>query len=214
MGCDYFYDGSIKDREVQREAINFIRSYFDHIDDVLFVNHMEGVYVPIVSGYKLREGLLTYPVDYPFNFYGILPFAGGLFHHGASIQAQFVFNRHNNGRLVTLSRIPESLGLVTYEESFEDESYHAPEENEPMVIEAGGNFRTSSGDISFPLLLCAFKFRYCPELEIGDDYDTYDYVMNRIDEMNLHSAIYDKTLDYNAIIQLYNERYDKKYPKK
>lgn len=195
MGCDFFYSGTLPDVKAQEEVVSLASSFYDSIS--LKVSPDPATrYLTYFVTYDLRR--LT--EEYPFNFFGIAPF----FEDKIFEQGQFIFDRSDNGKLVSLRKIPDHFNLPPFEE-------HLMEIDEQVVIKEGGYSR-NGGSLGFALLLEIIRLRVWPDLSAGDDYNICDEVKGILYDAGLVEDMRDTTFDFNKCWELFKAEYDLRHP--
>ena len=204
MGCDFFWRGSIPLNEDQEQAVWFVLSFFgeeppSHL--VMFDPEPE-LHLPtcIASSPNQPERIVSL---YPYNFYGIAP------HYKFKPlrdRMQFVFDRSDHGRIV-------SIGM-TRESQDDDEGYERQLRGQGVQVSLrdGGHERTIDGGTAQSLLLNVIRMRYCPNLRTGDDYGYGQKVADEIEAWGLTAALGNKSLDFDACWDLYIGEYKKRHP--
>lgn len=192
MGCDYFYEGRLEDHRLQEKAVELIAQFW--FDGMWIYPEPETLY-PTRKEADLHtaENLL-----YPFNFFGFIPFPDFDFlEHG-----QMVFDRTDEGRLVTLSRLPagyEMEGMDSKEDFYGDAE---------VCVEPKGYLR-GWASYRVGLLFCVIKRRYFQNLWVRDDYDVCKETEYLVDRLRIAERIMDAKLTFDECYALFESAHEK-----
>lgn len=197
MGCDFYFNGIVPEPNVQEKIIAFVRQYFTSID--LFIQPAPGSMYRTLF-HSLEKGT---EADYPFNYYGVIPIGHdySLLPHG-----QFIFDRTAGGTLVRMLKLPDTFKVE------EDECL--PNNNECEVAIMKGGYNRELGGDHFALLLHVIKLRWCPDLEMSDDYYICKQIGGMIWEYGLAKKIANEELDFKACLTIFYDEHDRRNPPK
>ena len=114
MGCDFFFKGNLPDVGLQEKVINFVKEYFDKIDLEISPNTALNYSTEIIlprkwPQYDPRSEQYD---EYSYNYFGIVTDCKD--EYGINDAGQFIFNRNDKGRLVTIMRLPESFVILPH----------------------------------------------------------------------------------------------------
>lgn len=138
MGCDYDWKGAVPNPADQERIVRLVLDVFGPFEHTLIHPHPE---IGVATSIQRDWDLVVVP-DYPFNFFGIIPHE--------DLHGQFVFDRSNGGRLVSIYSAADTWpdGSKAYRDP-EASNWHLPElEANPDVViavEDGGNDRDTWG---------------------------------------------------------------------
>ena len=213
MGCDFFYSGILPDIKLQEKVVKWIAEYYEE-KAVLIQPCPEDEYL---TEYILSQSL-RYPdrlnmyeeimyrhehgtkrMQYPFNYYGVVPLHGWELHE----HSQIIFDRSAEGRMVRFLKLPDKFGLPA-----RDDFYR--EHDAEVVLREGGYDRLIHNRLHFALLLCIINLRWFSTLNVGDDYSVYDTVSKVIEEVRLMETFRDETMNYQQCWDIFEKEYDKR----
>ncbi len=117
---------------------------------------------------------------------------------------QFIFDRTAGGTLARILKPPDSFEI--------EATTRVPYNTEcEVAIMNGGYDRVGGGDF-FALLLNVIKLRWCPDLEISDDYLICNRIGNMIWECGLAQKMANEELDFNACLTVLTQEQEKRRP--
>lgn len=207
MGSDFFYNGFLGDTSAQEKVISVVQEYYEKAG--LTVIPTDNTYTSRIANWNEKRWLRAH-IDpaYPFNYFGIIPFPNYCFiEHG-----QFVFDRTQDGKLVSLLKVPRGydfewapwdlIKVSDYIEGYVDK----PEEYLVEVQEGG---YTRCGGYSFATLLNIIRLRWMPDLYMGDDGDACLEVRAIIERNNLKAIFKDESVCFAKCDTAINEILEK-----
>ena len=193
MGCDVFYDGILPDEGLQVEVLRFVTPFYGEIP----VRRID----PIPGEHFLTSSdALKPPISYPFDFLGVVPCWSG----ELDTQRQFIFDRAAGGRLIRFEKLPKKFNLPP-RDTFGDDC--------EVIVREGGYTRELVAE-AFTLLLNIIRLRWCPDLKVGDDWNCFDDVGNRLWEFGLVKVVQNPNLSFRECWDLYEEECNKRHPTK
>jgi hypothetical protein len=195
MGCDFFWHGSIPDSAKQEQAVEFLRGYFRYGSIVHPKPQLEFENI-LEKGFR-GEVLSTPPRS--FNCYG---FAAHL-ERGSYVDAtvhdreQFIFDRGDSGRLVTIVRDWKEEAAAPWLRTGELAQKYV------LRVRDGGWTRvvTQSGS-SLAVLLHVLSLRFCPDLRVSDDYEIYLNLGAKLREHGLMPQLRDEAVDFRSCMKI------------
>jgi len=210
MGHEFDWYGSIPDRHLQERAVEFVRSWWKEKEqEALAIITPE----PALRLKTLiqRFGEDEHREEYPFNFYGIAPFFGE--RYPVNGYRQFVFDRTDGGRMVTLLMTPETREPADEKEWDTWQYREWKTQGFQVVLKPGGHDDLPvGGEEALSLLLNIFKLRYCPFLKMRDDFHCCSTVSGNIRDWMLEKTFRDESKNFIDCWRVYRNNYNIRYP--
>ena len=194
MGCDFFWDGSIPESAKQEQAVEFLRgiyrcgSVIHPKPQLKFETVLE----------KCRGEALRIP-SRSFNCYGFAAHLemGGYVDGVVHDRDQFIFDRGDGGRLVTIVRDWKDAAAAPWLLSGELAQKYV------LRVRDGGWTRVLARDSSsLAVLLNVLSIRFCPELRVGDDYGIYLELGAKLRERGLVEPLRDEAIDFEGCMEI------------
>ena len=203
MGCDFFWEGSIPLNELQERTVRFVLSYFVGLstEDLVTFEPSPGLRLPTLANNRDFERIIP---DHPFNYYGVAPYYKD---KRLRDRMQFVFDRSDFGRIVSMEMTPESRN--------DDDAIERERRKQGVQVsirDVGHQRTVGGGGSALALLLNIVRMRYCPNLDMSDDYGYCEGIEETIEAWGLTSALRINTLDFNGCCELYDGECDKRHP--
>lgn len=192
MGCDYFYGGRLEDHRLQEKVVELVAQFWS--DGMWVYPEPKTRYSTLrsIDPTRIEE------VEYPFNFFGFVPFP----HPDFLDDGQMVFDRSDGGRLVTLDKLPP---VYNVESADSKESFYqkvAVRVRPNGYVRGGASYRAG-------LLFCMIKRRYFHDLWVRDDYDVVNETEYLIDRLRIADRIMDEKLTVDGCYALFETAYEK-----
>jgi hypothetical protein len=194
MGCDFFWDGSIPESAKQEQAVEFLRGIYRcgsvvhpkpqlKFETVLEKSRGEALRIPSRS----------------FNCYGFAAHLeiGGYVDEVVHDRDQFIFDRGESGRLVTIVRDWKDAAAAPWLLSGELAQKYV------LRVRDGGWTRVLTDySSSLAVLLHVFSIRFCPELRVSDDYEVYVGLGAKLRERGLMPVLRDEAVDFRGCMEI------------
>ncbi len=210
MGCDFIWRGTVEDPTTQERLIRFLPWQGNELvlprPDVqvpatveatwakagstsptrqpaaFSAEHFKAVFDQVERHYELAKDHESYPL----NFFGIAPPCNG--DREMWGRYQFVFDRSGGGRLVTL--VPPDPSRV--------------EPGMRLLVKDGG-YQRALGDHAgwLGFVLEVARMRYCPDMDVGDDYGYCRLMRQRIGDWHLSARLSDERLTFEDCEQIF-----------
>lgn len=190
MGCDFFWACTVPRQETQERFVRFLGGYFD-AGRIVRPEPTRRVRALVE---RERRSQPQVESSYPFDFFGLIPFDR---YPDFCDRAQFVFDRSNSGRIVTLVPVAPEV----------DENHGAE-----LEVRAVGYDRCLGDQVAFALLLNILRLRYCDDLWAADDYYVMETVGRDIQRWGLADALRDEARDWHACAERYFTLWDEHHP--
>ena len=194
MGCDFYWHGSIPESAKQEQAVEFLRGVYRcgstvhpkpelKFDTVLEKSRGEGSRIPSRS----------------FNCYGFAAHLdmGGYVDGVVHDRDQFIFDRGDGGRLVTIVRDWKDEAAAPWLLS------GALAQKYVLRVRDGGWTRVlTRQSSSLAVLLHVLSIRFCLELRVSDDYEVYLDLGAKLRECGLVALLRDEAVDFGGCMKI------------
>lgn len=194
MGCDFSWMGFIPDVAVQAQAVAFASTRYTSPPDAIEPR-------PDLPC-EVRYFAMSRETEHRrFEFFGIAPFSADF--EGCD---QFVFDRGDRGRIVRLlnryqtTPPPWDVGPL------------GDEPTEKLVVDVvHGGYARASRDQSYSeaLWFYLFSVRFCPMLQVRDDYSSFRRLRSMIQRERLANELRDPELSFEDAWTLVSERLER-----
>lgn len=190
MGCEVFYNGQLSNPILQEKVIELVYSYYKK-DCYVIRPEPETYYHTWYLGKKP-------PGKYPFNFFGVIP---KLDEDNFLDRGQFVFDRNNGGKLVTLNKIPGS-----YKSAWDEIDGDAEFD---VIVDNGGYYINIESSPVFLFLLNLIEIKWWPEFNYGEDcclgkdFTCEDSLLFGFINSDIVDVLKKESLDFDAAWELY-----------
>lgn len=203
MGCDFVFKGSVEDTTAQGKVVELVKGFFEtasllYEPSLMMVEPSPRAPRVTLRRIKKNQNQLwsrhrTEKVfSHPLNYYGIIPLSWGRF---LPDFGQFVFDRENGGRLVTIRLLP---------------NWYSPDMAKNLdraVINEDGYYRALSERCAFGLMLCLIKIRYIPNLEVDDDFYIFRDTWQYLETTGYVSIFKNEAMDLGQCCQMLEEHF-------
>lgn len=226
MGADFVWRGSVPDPDDQAAIVGLVRGYLRSPNGQAVLLQPTGTTVETL--FVSRHGELE-PVTRSDTFYGLVPYpevwlrdlgsdADWSMYDVADPRApgshlQFVFDRDDGGRMVTLTYHPSfRLGGHVGQRTAGGLRSLLTENGHVEVIWAEGGFTRVGASTPLALLLRLIQMRFAPDLGCSDDHASCHRVSQELREWGIEDLLRDRSLDFEECWAVYRSEYDRRHP--
>lgn len=181
MHSDWFWGGEVPDEDTQQRAIRWLRTVplMEHSHEFLSGDARVATVLKVPTPWRGVGGIVQR--DREVHFRGL----SGTARSGAQtlderLEYGFVFDRTRHGIIYSVLHVATLLDDDTLAAADRTKVRALADDGIDYIAAAGGHARTQREDIHVGVLLALFAARYCPMLDAGDDWGTYDGVQQTL----------------------------------